>query len=61
MFATECKKGLKPRGLEELKEICSKVNLPVYAIGGINKENYESVLEVGVSGIAIMSSLMKKI
>ena len=61
VFATECKKGLKPRGLEELKEICSKVKIPVYAIGGINKENYESVLEVGASGIAIMSSLMKKI
>ena len=56
---TECKKGLPPRGLDELREICNEINIPVYAIGGINKENYKSVLETGARGIAIMSTLMK--
>ncbi len=60
VFNTDCKKGLKPRGLTEFKEICNKVNISVYAIGGINKENYKSVLEAGGDGIAVMSSLMKK-
>ncbi len=59
VFDTDCKKGLKPRGLIEFKEICNKVNIPVYAIGGINKENYKSVLEIGADGVAVMSSLMK--
>lgn len=59
VFNTDCKKGLKPRGLIEFKEICNKVNIPVYAIGGINKENYKSVLEAGADGVAVMSSLMK--
>ena len=59
VFNTDCKKGLKPRGLIEFKEICNKVNIPVYAIGGINKENYKSVLEIGADGVAVMSSLMK--
>ena len=59
VFNTDCKKGLKPRGLIEFKEICNKVNIPVYAKGGINKENYKSVLEIGADGVAVMSSLMK--
>ena len=59
VFNTDCKKGLKPRGLIEFKEICNKVNIPVYAIGGINKENYKSVLEIGADGVAVKSSLMK--
>lgn len=59
VFNTDCKKGLKPRGLIEFKEICNKVNIPVYVIGGINKENYKSVLEIGADGVAVMSSLMK--
>lgn len=59
VFNTDCKKGLNPRGLIEFKEICNKVNIPVYAIGGINKENYKSVLEIGADGVAVMSSLMK--
>lgn len=58
VFETKCKEGLKPRGLNELEEICKSVKIPVYAIGGIKKENYEDVIKVGAEGIAIMSSLM---
>lgn len=58
VFETECKKGLKPRGLEDLKKTCQKLKIPVYAIGGINSSNYMNVLDSGAKGIAIMSSLM---
>lgn len=58
IYETNCKKGLKPRGLEELKKICAAINIPVYAIGGISEKNYYDVLRCGVSGVAIMSSLM---
>lgn len=60
IFETDCKKGVPPRGLEELKKICNKVNIPVYAIGGINKDNAIVVIESGAYGVAYMSSLMKK-
>ena len=60
VFETDCKKDLKPRGLDELKNICEKLNINVFAIGGINKENYLEVLKVGTAGVAIMSSLMQK-
>ena len=36
IFATDCKKGLPPRGLDFLKNVCDAVEIPVYAIGGIN-------------------------
>lgn len=42
----------KPIGLEKLKEIIKVSKIPVYALGGINKSNYEEVLKTGVYGIA---------
>ena len=60
VFETDCKKGVTPRGLVELREICSRVKIPVYAIGGINEKNYKDVLDSGAYGVAVMSSLMTK-
>ena len=59
VFATECKKGLEPRGLPALKKVCEAVRIPVYAIGGINCENIGLVFENGASGACIMSGFMK--
>lgn len=59
IFATDCKKGVPPRGTDFLKEICSKVHIPVYGIGGITAENAERVFDAGAAGVCIMSGLMK--
>lgn len=59
IFETNCKKGLKPRGLLFLEEICQKVKIPVYGIGGIKKENVKTVLSTGAQGICIMSEMMQ--
>lgn len=58
IFATDCKKGLAPRGLSFLKEICEASQVPVYAIGGIKKENAEGCMENGAKGICLMSGCM---
>lgn len=58
IFPTECKKDLPPKGLDFLSLICSKVKIPVYAIGGITPENAGSCVAAGASGICVMSSLM---
>lgn len=58
IFATDCKKGLAPRGLDFLKKICDTVEIPVYAIGGINSENIASVKSAGADGACIMSGFM---
>jgi len=42
----------KPVGLEKLKEVCERVNIPVYALGGITEDKIESVLRAGAYGIA---------
>ena len=59
IFATDCKKGLEPRGVESLQNICSTVNIPVYAIGGITPENAALAKSAGAAGVCLMSSLMQ--
>jgi len=58
IFATDCKKDIPPRGLSFLSSVCSHVNIPVYAIGGISPENAEKAINAGAEGICIMSGLM---
>ncbi len=59
IFATDCKKGLPPRGLAFLQAVCQSVSIPVYAIGGIGSENIASVGKAGAKGACIMSGLMQ--
>lgn len=59
VFVTDCKKGLEPRGVDALKNVCDAVKNPVYAIGGINYENIELVFKNGANCACIMSGFMK--
>lgn len=61
IFVTDCKKGLAPRGLNFLQNVCKEINgkIPVFGIGGISPENIELVRKAGAKGGAIMSSCMK--
>ena len=59
VFATDCKKGLEPRGLDFLENVCRAVDIPVYAIGGINESNYRSALEKGADKVCMMSGMMR--
>lgn len=59
IFATECKKDLKPKGLKALADVCSSVNIPVYALGGINEQNAKLCIDAGAKGICMMSQAMK--
>ena len=61
IYTTDCKKGLPPRGLDFLREVCNAVTIPVYAIGGIHAgtRQIQEVMECGASGACIMSEMMK--
>lgn len=59
IFETDCKKGLEPRGLKLLRELCSSVEIPIYAIGGITPQNAYLAVENGAKGVCIMSGIMK--
>jgi len=58
IFPTDCKKGVAPRGLSFLKEVCDAVKIPVFAIGGIKKDKLENVLNAGAKGVCVMSEAM---
>jgi len=58
IFPTACKKDVPPRGLSFLQEVCLKVTLPVYAIGGITKDNAADIMRSGAKGFCIMSEAM---
>mgnify|MGYP000847420413 CR=1 FL=1 len=61
---TQTKHKLAPiLGLEGVKEIVHKckyhlIDLPVYVIGGVQKEDVTTILQTGVSGIALSSAIL---
>lgn len=59
IYKTACKEGVEPRGTGFLKEICQAVNIPVYAIGGIDINNASECIEAGASGVCLMSGYMQ--
>ncbi|MBM2838943.1 MAG: thiazole synthase [Deltaproteobacteria bacterium] len=48
----------QPVGTDKLKEAAEVVNIPIYALGGIRRENIEDVLRVGCYGVAMISAIM---
>ena len=48
----------EPIGAKALEEVTSKVDLPVYAIGGIKKGLVKEVLEKGAFGVAVISAVL---
>jgi thiamine-phosphate pyrophosphorylase len=52
-------KKTKPKGLKMLAEVCSKIKLPVIAIGGIGTDNASDIMSAGAYGIAVISSVLK--
>lgn len=58
IFATESKKGVSPRGLSFLRQVCQSVAIPVFAIGGIDLMNKQYVMAAGARGFCIMSESM---
>ena len=44
---------------ETLKDICTSVPIPVNAIGGLNKDNIDILKGIPLSGICVVSAIMK--
>lgn len=59
IFQTECKKDLRPKGLDFLNNICKNIKIPVYALGGITEENELDTIKAGAAGACRMSDYMK--
>lgn len=59
IFPTDCKADLEPKGLDLIRNVREFWSGEIYALGGINSQNFRSLLEAGADNIAIMSEAMK--
>lgn len=57
MFSTNTKQDATDVSFATLREICTLVDLPVVAIGGINQENIIQLTGSGIDGVAIISAI----
>lgn len=57
IFSTSTKKDAKSVSLENLKNICKAVKIPVVAIGGINTQNIKLLEHTGIAGVALVSAI----
>ncbi|MBI3754141.1 MAG: thiamine phosphate synthase [Deltaproteobacteria bacterium] len=48
----------EPLGIEAIKNIKTEIKIPVFAIGGIKKENVKDVMQKGADGIAVISAVI---
>ena len=59
IFHTKTKDAGEPKGIEMLKEVKRHIKIPVIAIGGINAENLESVIDSGADAVAVSSAIIQ--
>ncbi|MCK5392373.1 MAG: thiamine phosphate synthase [Deltaproteobacteria bacterium] len=58
LYYTPTKPQREPTSIEVLKEAVKVITgIPIFAIGGITKENAPPILETGVDGIAVITSV----
>ena len=57
MFATSTKTDANVLSWQTLYDICRAVDVPVVAIGGLNKDNIPSLTGSGVDGVALVSAI----
>ncbi len=57
MFSTSTKADADVLSMQTLYDICHNVDIPVVAIGGLNKENIPELKGSGVDGVALVSAI----
>lgn len=58
IFPTNTKDDADSVSLAQLQDIKANVKIPIVAIGGINGNNIQSVIETGVDGAAVVSAII---
>ncbi len=55
IYETVCKEGLEGRGVSFLREMCTYIPIPIYAIGGVVPEKFDELKNAGAKGACMMS------
>ena len=58
VYATRTKPGVKPVTLDYVRWAAENVNIPWFAIGGINLSNLDDVLAAGAQRICVVSAIL---
>ncbi len=58
LFSTPTKPDYIPIGMADIAEVHRRVNLPVFCIGGIKRENLPSVIAAGARRAVIVSGIL---
>lgn len=59
IFSTETKKDAgEACGIEMIKKVRNKVNIPIVTIGGINKENISEIIKAGADAAVAISAVV---
>ncbi|MBI4844232.1 MAG: thiamine phosphate synthase [Nitrospirae bacterium] len=58
VFRTTTKDAGRPKGLKMLREVRSKVSIPIAAIGGITSETSSSLFAAGADVLAVSSAIL---
>jgi len=59
IYFTQTKKDIRPPiGLEGLRDIRRRVEVPILAIGGVNAKNAREIIETGADGVAVVSAIL---
>ncbi len=59
VFETATKEAGAPRGTALLREVGSRVNIPVVAIGGVHAHSLPEVMGAGAGAVAVASGVLK--
>ena len=57
VFPTSTKADADQMTSETLRDICSAVDVPIVAIGGINRDNIRKLKGSGIGGVAVISAI----
>ncbi len=57
MFSTSTKSDASVLPMKTLSDICHAVDIPVVAIGGLNRGNISKLVGTGVDGVALVSAI----
>ena len=58
VFTTPTKQGRTPVGIEYVSWVSKNIDIPFFAIGGIDTENVEQVIKAGAKRIAVVRAIM---